>query len=170
MVWRIKSRTEINGQEKRNAQILPDGTTVISHPNGDGELPKPTRKRVVRRGKGNPGGDPAHSRRDAPDAPEFDPLEHAKRVASRDRKEAPEDPEGREQYPGIYFLLAMHKTLADDFAEPGGFSVFCKGGLYHWTLALLASIPASWVRLQAFWTSWTTWRANIARGSRQKAS
>ena len=34
----------------------------------------------------------------------------------------------------MYFLLAMPKTLAGEFADPAGFSLFCKGGLYHWTL------------------------------------
>ena len=55
-------------------------------------------------------------------------------MARCERKEAPDDPEGSERWPGIYFLLAMHRTLAGEFSEPGGISIFCKGGLYHWTL------------------------------------
>jgi hypothetical protein len=51
-----------------------------------------------------------------------------------DRKEAPEDPEGRARWPGIYFLIAMHKSLAGGFADSAGFSVYCKGGLYHWSV------------------------------------
>jgi hypothetical protein len=28
----------------------------------------------------------------------------------------------------------MHKSLAGGFADSAGFSVYCKGGLYHWSV------------------------------------
>jgi hypothetical protein len=113
-----------------------NGTGDAAHDPAEraGGLPKRRSPRAHRVGKGNPGGDPADARRDAGTAVDPGPLELAKAIATPDRKEAPDDPEAKERWPNIHFLLGMHKSLANDFCDSAGFSVFCRGGAYVWSL------------------------------------
>lgn len=64
----------------------------------------------------------------------IDPLALAQGLADPGRKEAPDDPDAQEKWPGITFLLAMSKDLGMEFCDSGGISVFPRGGAYQWSI------------------------------------